>query len=244
LEVAQADLASLRQDIISLTNELTAKQKEREEKKLLAQTKIDYAIAMKAGAISETETIRKDKIDVQMKLDALNRGGKVKAPRDGTIFRMPIFEQGQTVKEGEPLFTIIPDSAKKAVELLVPGNDMPLIKMGDEVRLQFEGWPAVQFVGWPSVSVGTFSGVVSTVDATDNGKGKFRILVVQNPKADPWPSDQFLRQGVRANGWVMLRQVSLGYEVWRQLNGFPVIVSDSEPKQKKAKKPKLPKRSK
>ncbi len=244
LEVAKADLASLRQDIISLTNELTAKQKEREEKKLLAQTKIDYAIAMKAGAISETETIRKDKIDVQMKLDALNRGGKVKAPRDGTIFRMPIFEQGQTVKEGEPLFTIIPDSAKKAVELLVPGNDMPLIKMGDEVRLQFEGWPAVQFVGWPSVSVGTFSGVVSTVDATDNGKGKFRILVVQNPKADPWPSDQFLRQGVRANGWVMLRQVSLGYEVWRQLNGFPVIVSDSEPKQKKAKKPKLPKRSK
>jgi hypothetical protein len=27
----------------------------------------------------------------------------------------------------------------------------------------------------------------------------------------------------------MLRQVSLGYELWRQLNGFPPAVAKSEP---------------
>jgi membrane fusion protein, adhesin transport system len=103
------------------------------------------------------------------------------------------------------------------------------VTRGRNVRLQFEGWPAVQFAGWPSVAVGTFSGEVVNVDSTDDGKGKFRILVV--PEAgNEWPSDHYLRQGVRANGWVLLNRVSLGYELWRQLNGFPPVVSTEEPK--------------
>ena len=154
---------------------------------------------------------------------------------------MPLYEQGQTIKEGQSILTLIPDSTQEAVELSVAGNDMPLIQVGQEVRLQFEGWPAVQFPGWPSIAVGTFSGQVATVDATDNGKGRFRILVLPSEDAD-WPSDRYLRQGVRANGWVMLQRVSLGYEIWRQLNGFPVIISDKEPnKESKSKVPKLPK---
>jgi adhesin transport system membrane fusion protein len=34
-----------------------------------------------------------------------------------------------------------------------------------------------------------------------------------------------MRQGVRAVGWVLLDEVSLGFELWRQLNGFPPSVS-------------------
>jgi hypothetical protein len=30
-----------------------------------------------------------------------------------------------------------------------------------------------------------------------------------------------LRQGARAQGWVLLNRVSVGYELWRQFNGFP-----------------------
>ena len=40
-----------------------------------------------------------------------------------------------------------------------------------------------------------------------------------NPHA--WPSEPWLRQGVRARGWIVLDRVSLGFEIWRQLNGFP-----------------------
>ncbi|MCA9008078.1 MAG: toxin secretion protein, partial [Planctomycetaceae bacterium] len=111
------------------------------------------------------------------------------------------------------------------------------------VRLQFEGWPAVQFSGWPSVAVGTFGGEVVSVDAIDNGLGKFRILIRPDPDDNPWPQDRFLRQGVRANAWVLLNQVPLWYEVWRKLNGFPPAVSVEEPGQKdsKSKPPKLPK---
>jgi multidrug efflux pump subunit AcrA (membrane-fusion protein) len=108
--------------------------------------------------------------------------------------------------------------------LLVDGNDLPLIHKGDRVRLQFEGWPAVQFVGWPSVARGTFPGKVFLVDPTATDRqGMFRILVEPDPGAEgvKWPGPEYLRQGVRCQGWVLLENVSAGYEIWRQLNGFP-----------------------
>jgi hypothetical protein len=67
------------------------------------------------------------------------------------------------------------------------------------------------------------------VDATDDGKGQFRILVQPDPDDEPWPSRQFLRQGVRTNGWVLLNVVPLWYELWRQFNGFPPVISMDEP---------------
>ena len=77
----------------------------------------------------------------------------------------------------------------------------------------------------------------------NDGTGKFRILVKPDEGSE-WPSDPFLRQGVRANGWVMLSQVPLGYEIWRQLNGFPPVVAKNEPSgsgKDDKKKVKLPK---
>lgn len=240
-DVAQSESQSVLQDVMSLEKELAAKLDMLEEKRRVAQTKIDYARALEQDSLGAAATVRKEIRDVQMKLEEMDRL-IIRAPRDGTIFRMPLYEQGQTIKEGQSILTLIPDSTQEAVELLVAGNDMPLIQLGQEVRLQFEGWPAVQFPGWPSIAVGTFSGQVSTVDATDNGKGRFRILVTPSEDAQ-WPTDRYLRQGVRANGWVMLQRVSLGYEIWRQLNGFPVILSDKEPgkESSKSKVPKLPK---
>jgi membrane fusion protein, adhesin transport system len=70
-------------------------------------------------------------------------------------------------------------------------------------------------------------GEVAAIDPTDDGTGKFRIQV-QPSSEDEWPSGRFLRQGVRANGWVMLSRVRLGYEIWRQLNGFPPVISPDE----------------
>lgn len=48
----------------------------------------------------------------------------------------------------------------------------------------------------------------------------------------PWPSREYLRQGARANGWVLLREVPLGFEIWRRLNGFAPVVADQEPSAK------------
>ena len=243
-DVAKAELDAANKAVTTAEKELSAKQKEREEKRRTAQTKIDYARAMQADAMGQQATVQKDIRALNIKISEMQRM-IITAPRDGTIFRMPVFERGMAIKEGSELFTIVPDTEDLAVELWIYGNDVPLVRPGDHVRLQFEGWPAVQFAGWPSVAVGTFGGEVAAIDETDNGKGKFRLQIRPDGETE-WPSHRFLRQGVRANGWVMLQQVSLGYEIWRQLNGFPPVVAEDEPTKKsekdgKGKKPKLPK---
>ena len=160
----------------------------------------------------------------------------IRAPRNGTVLRLLAQPGGEMLKSGDSIAAFVPDTANLVVELFMDGNDIPLIHAGDPVRLQFEGWPAVQFTGWPSVAVGTFGGRVLLVDATDNGQGKFRILVQPDAKDEAWPSNRYLRQGVRTNGWVLLNKVSLGYELWRQFNGFPPTITPQLDNDKGSKK--------
>ena len=166
----------------------------------------------------------------------------VTAPRDGIVLSVAATE-GAYLKPGSSICVVIPDTEQRFVEAWIDGMDMPLVTPrhrdpdgtevpGSLVRLQFEGWPAIQFVGWPSVAVGTFGGEVITVDATDDGAGRFRIVVAADPSDDPWPGTRFLRQGVRAKAWVLLRTVPVWQEIWRQLNGFPPVVAEYEPGRK------------
>lgn len=143
------------------------------------------------------------------------------APRDGTILNILSGDVATTVKEGDPMVTFAPVNMEPAVELFIDGMDVPLIHPGRKVRLQFEGWPVVQFSGWPSVSIGTFGGVVKSIDPSVGLNGKFRVIIVEDPDDMPWPSARFLRFGAKVKGWIMLDQVSVGYELWRQLNNFP-----------------------
>jgi len=153
----------------------------------------------------------------------------ITAPRDGTIVRLLAQPNSELLKGGDPVAMFVPDAYEPTVELYLNGVDMPLVQPGDPVRLQFNGWPAIQFVGWPSVAVGTFGGKVQLVDATETNGGSFRILIVPDPKDDPWPSANYLRQGVQAKGWVLLRVVPLGWELWRRFNGFPPVIAEDEP---------------
>ncbi|GAB4142208.1 MAG: HlyD family efflux transporter periplasmic adaptor subunit [Planctomycetaceae bacterium] len=216
-------------------NSLNAKRKERNAKEKEAQGKIESVTALQRKVQGEVADLKKSISEIDIKI-AQQENQDVKAPRDGFILKMMVNQGGEIVKLGDPLFILVPDTTDRAVEIWLSGNDAPLVNPGDHVRLQFEGWPAVQFTGWPSVAVGTFGGKVFSVDATDNGRGQFRILVVPDENEKEWPSDRFLRQGVRANGWVLLKQVSLGYEMWRRMNGFPPVVDTNEPKLKSAPK--------
>lgn len=145
---------------------------------------------------------------------------RVLAPRDGTILRLHGGDTSTYVSAGDELVSFAPEPQQRVVELMVSGLDAALILPGQPVRLAFEGWPAVQFSGWPSVAVGTFAGVVRFVDPTAMPGGRFRLLVAETAST-PWPEQRYLRLGSRARGWVLLNEVSLGYELWRQLNLFP-----------------------
>ena len=145
----------------------------------------------------------------------------VVAPADGIIQRIFGASGGVVVKPGDPVATLAPYNNSNAVELLVDGNDVPLIQTGRKVRLQFEGWPAVQVLGWPSLAVGTFGGKVAVIDPADDGSGRFRLIVFPDEEEPAWPDGQFLRLGVRTQGWVLLDRVQLWFEIWRRFNGFP-----------------------
>ena len=143
----------------------------------------------------------------------------VLAPQSGFITRTLKTGLGENIKEGEPLATIVPLRTDRAVELYIKTMDFPLLKRGQPVRVQFDGWPALQFSGWPNASFGTFGGRVTVIDQMSSGVGQFRILVQPDTTEEGWPEQ--VRIGSGARGWAMLSSVPIWYELWRQFNGFP-----------------------
>jgi len=149
----------------------------------------------------------------------------VRAPRDGVILRVNAGDAATFIEAGKEVASFVPTGIERAVEIYIDGRDVALVKPGAKARIQFEGWPAVQFSGWPSVAVGTFAAEVVAVDPSADATGKFRVLLVERPDdVNPesrWPDEQFVRFGATARGWILLDTVSVGYEIWRQLNNFP-----------------------
>jgi len=234
------------EEIKEAQNELISKEADLEKAIREAQSKINNAKGYVQEAAGEVALAEAEMANQRVKIARVG-AQEIVAPTDGRIVRIMVNMGAEMLKEGTPLMEFVPFTDDFAVELLVDGNDIPLVqgeesatadhpaRTGDKVRLQFEGWPAVQFVGWPSVAVGTFGGLVQLVDATPYKNGKFRILVVPDPGEEPWPESRFLRQGNQANGWVLLRTVPLGKELWRRLNGFPPVISFDEPGKKSDK---------
>ena len=216
-----------KQQVESTRNaKITAKRNVDRQEKLLAKglsspLSIEKArINYNKYEVEESKAIAElSRIEVRL---ARQNNQLIRSPADGYLLEIKAGQGGQLVKQGQPLAVLVPDAETRAVELLIDGNDMPLLTVGRQVRLQFEGWPAVQFSGWPNVAVGTFGGIIGTLDAADDGQGRFRILVFENGnEIDKWPSSKYLRQGVQAKGWIQLDEVRLGYELWRIFNGFP-----------------------
>ncbi len=141
------------------------------------------------------------------------------APQNGYVVKAAQAGIGETIKEGDPICSIMPQSSDVAVEMHVKAMDIPLISKGRKVRIEFDGFPALQFSGWPSISVGSFGGVVEVIDVVNTKAGEFRILVKPDRADIPWPKQLRVGSGIKA--WVMLDSVPIWYELWRQLNGFP-----------------------
>ncbi|MBX2944673.1 MAG: HlyD family efflux transporter periplasmic adaptor subunit [Cyclobacteriaceae bacterium] len=145
---------------------------------------------------------------------------QILAPQSGVVVKALKAGIGETIKERDAVCTIMPlVISDLAVEMYVKAMDVPLLSKDRKVRIVFDGWPALQFSGWPSVSVGTFGGEVKVIDYVNSKPGEFRILVVPDSNDEPWPKQ--LRVGSGIKGWVMLDDVPVWYEIWRQLNGFP-----------------------
>jgi multidrug efflux pump subunit AcrA (membrane-fusion protein) len=199
-----------------------------------AMSSIAAAIASAAETV-ETTSAEICKLDIDLQnLRRRMEQRRVYAPCDGRIVRLMCVGAGETVDSGTVLAVLAPQTEDLAAELTISDNDAPLVSVGRPVRLQFAGWPALQFAGWPSIAVGTFGGKVAVIDASDDGKSCYRVIVkpdldlIASGRDEPWPSSRFLRPGAEASGWVMLDTVPLGFEMWRQFNSFPPTVKPEE----------------
>lgn len=231
----QREAVARRIDALELNVQMTANNIARQKSLLrkefsseftLEQARIAEARAQSDLAEQEVELARLDTaLSRQLTLD-------VKAPTDGVIQNIYVGENSAMISSGTVVAQLVPETQERTVELFMNGRDLPFMKVGQDVRLQFEGWPILQFfTGLPELSSGTFLGTVRIIDASDDGRGNFRLIVAKNDAA-PWPAPELLRQGVRTRGWVQMNQVPLWFEVWRQVNDLPpfqVPVSPTTP---------------
>jgi len=173
---------------------------------------------IQSDAFDAEASLYKQKIELS-NMELRNNLYIIRAPQDGYVVKAQRQGLGETVKEGDEIITIMPNNPHLAVELYVKPIDLPLMYIGCPVRLQFDGWPAIVFAGWPGASVGTFGGKVKVIDYINSNNGKFRVLIIPDSTDTTWPKQ--LRMGTGVMGWGMLNVVLLGYEMWRQFNGFP-----------------------
>ncbi|OSZ82672.1 biotin attachment protein [Chitinophagaceae bacterium IBVUCB1] len=143
----------------------------------------------------------------------------LKAPQNGQVVQASKAGINEIVKDGEKLVEIVPGKAQHAVEIYVRPVDLPLLSVGRTVRFLFDGFPAIVFSGWPNASYGTFTGEVTAIESTVSKNGKFRVLVREKKGEKPWPPG--LTIGTGASAIILLKDVPIWYELWRNVNGFP-----------------------
>ncbi len=198
--------------------------------------KISKASGDKFQSLSQIATGEGDISKLQnqyMNYDIRSRLYFITAPQSGQIVKAKKAGIGEIVKDGEMIVEIVPDNIQYAVEIFVRPVDLPLLSIGQKVRFMFDGFPAIVFSGWPQSSYGTFGGKVAMVESSVSDNGKFRVLVAEDSTDRKWPPQ--LRMGTGAQGFALLKDVPIWYELWRNINGFPPEYYNAEKKEDKEK---------
>jgi multidrug resistance efflux pump len=208
-------LLAAKNEILNATMEINRVQAEYTDKISKAQSDMFTAQSNQFDSEAQVTKLENEYTNYEIRSEMYY----IRAPQSGYINRAIQAGIGETFKEGDKLVGIMPSEYSPAVETYVAPIDLPLIRIGEKVRIQFDGWPAIVFSGWPNVSYGTYGGKVIAVETFISSNGKYRLLLAPDPDDHPWPKD--IRVGSGANTLALLEDVPIWFELWRQLNGFP-----------------------
>ncbi len=221
LQETQAKLISQQNKLLASENEVINAQIE------LNRIKAEYTDKISKSQ-SDKFTAQSNQFDAEAQVTKLeneftnyemrNEMYYIRAPQNGYINKALFSGVGETFKEGDQLVNIMPSEYDLAVETYVEPIDIPLIHLGEKIRIQFDGWPAIVFSGWPNISYGTYGGKVVAIETFISANGKYRILIAPDPDDHPWPGIQV---GSGAKTMALLEDVPIWFELWRKLNGFP-----------------------
>jgi multidrug resistance efflux pump len=220
-------LAISRTELMNLTRELRAIDADYNDK-------ISKAESEKFASMSTLYTAEAELTKLQNQFNNYDRRNGlyyILAPQDGFISKTSKSGLGETVKEGEEIARISPFQFLHAIEIFIDPMDMPLVHVGEQVRLIFDGFPAFVISGWQNISKGVYNGTILTVDPALHESGKFRVLV-RPSENEQWPA--VLKQGGGVQAIMLLNDVPLGYELWRNFNGFPPDFYSPETSKKKS----------
>lgn len=208
-------LLAARNEVLNAEMEISRVQAEYTDKISKAQSEMYTAQSGQFDSEAQVSKLQTDYSNYEIRSEMYY----IRAPQSGYINKALQGGLGESFKEGDKLVGIMPSDYDMAVETYVEPLDLPLIHIGEKVRIQFDGWPAIVFSGWPNASYGTFGGKVVAVETFISENGKYRVLLKPDPDEQPWPKD--IRVGSGANTIALLEDVPIWYELWRQLNGFP-----------------------
>jgi len=229
VNVQKNKLLNQKNVLANLGIELQAIDREYADKLAKSQSDQQSALSSKLESVAATSKLRN-------KLSNYSERQKfyhITAPQSGYITKTLKKGIGETLKEGTDVATIMPSKYDLAVEIYAKPQDLPLLNIDDLTQLRFDGWPAIVISGWPESSTGVFSGKIVAIDKFIGENGFYRILISPNRDKKDWPERLSIGTGV--NAFILLAEVPIWYEVWRQLNGFP----EDFYKQKERKKTEL-----
>ena len=230
INAVQNKMDGLENDKANILREIEIANADFNQKYSKLESEITSADSYRFSLLGESNKLQSKFNQIKQRQDAF----VITSPINGRITKLLRNGIGEYIKPQESIATIVPLSYQKAVDLYVVPNDMPLIKEGKMVRLQFDGWPSIVFSGWPDNSFGTFGGIVYAIDNDISENGMYRIIVIEDGSDRKWPD--LIRIGSGARGLLLLNDVKLYYELWRKLNGFPPDFYNPEKKEKVKRK--------
>lgn len=215
VNVQQKKLYNQKNSLVNLNIEAMVVGREYADKLAKSQSDMQTALSSKFESIAETSKLNN-------KLSNYNERQKfyyVTAPQSGYVNKSIGKGIGETIKAGADIVTIIPNDYDLAVEVYLKPEDFTLVTIGEDVRLRFDGWPAIIISGWPEASTGIFYGRVIVVDKIISENGYYRVLLISDNNEREWPKK--LAIGTGSDVFILLNNVPIWYEIWRKLNGFP-----------------------
>lgn len=212
LQEAQAKKTYTLNHYMQTATEINTIEAEYLEKISKAESDLYTAQSYLQGTHAEIAKLRSKRSSVEIRQGYY----QITAPQNAIVSRALITGIGENIKEGTPLVELYPLSDDIAAEIWVRPMDLPLIQKGLHGQLMFDGWPTLAMSGWPGMNFGTFSAEVVAIANTPDSRGLYRVLL---KPGEEWP--RVLQYGSGTEGMILLGDVPVWYELWRQFNGFP-----------------------
>ena len=130
-------LLNNKNDVIAIKTNVSVIKSDFDQKLAKIQSDKMSALSMKNTTNSEVYKLESS----YNKFEARSNAYVITSPINGTITYAIISGIGEYIKAGEDLVTIVPTVYRKAVESYILPRDVPLLKKGEKVRIQFDGWP-------------------------------------------------------------------------------------------------------